>query len=154
MLPPFTIEGGLPLALARGVAVAGLFSVFGSVLARVATMPPALARLGPDEAQGVERRWRLLVWTSFVVATAALGVWTWLVAGSLADTPDLRGTVATLPILLRDTAFGHVALLQLCALALVALAVARRLRWAATGAAAIAVALQAGHSHAAAMSAG
>jgi hypothetical protein len=81
MLPPFEIDCELPLALARGVALVGLFSVFGSVLARVATMPPALARLSPDEVQHVERRWRLLVWTSFVVATAGLGVWTWLVAG-------------------------------------------------------------------------
>src|SRR5689334_22509340 len=121
MLPPFAIEGGLPLALARGVALLGLFSVFGSVLARVATMPPALARLGPGDAQDVERRWRLLVRTSFVVAIAALLTWTWLVAGTLADTPDLRGSVATLPILLRATAFGHIALLQLGALALVAL---------------------------------
>jgi putative copper export protein/mono/diheme cytochrome c family protein len=153
MLPSFAIEGGLPLALARGVAVAGLFSVFGSVLARAALMRPALAQLGRGRAD-VERRWRRLVWTSCVVAGVALGTWVWLVAGTLADTPGLAGAAATVPILLHDTAFGHVVLLQVGALVLVALAVAKRLRWLAAVLAATAVAFEAGHGHAAAMHSG
>src|SRR6201999_4448264 len=71
-----------------------------------------------------------------------------------ADTPGIGETAATLPTLLRYTAFGHVVIIQLGALVLVALAVGRRLHWFAVGLAAIAVVLQAAHSHAAAMSAG
>ena len=151
-LPPFALEGGLPLALARGMSVAGLFSVFGSALARVAVMPPALARPGP--AQALERSWQRLIWASLVVAVLASATWTWLVAGTLADTASVGEAAATLPTLMRYTAFGHVVILQVGALVLVALAVACRLRWPVAGLAAIAVALQAAHSHAAAMNAG
>jgi hypothetical protein len=94
-LPPFVLEGGLPLALARGMSVAGLFSVFGSALARVAVMPPALVRLGP-RVQALERQWQRLIWASLVVAVLASATWTWLVAGTLADTPGAGETAATL----------------------------------------------------------
>ena len=154
MLPPFVLEGGLPLALARGLSVAGLFSVFGSTLARVAVMPLALARLGPAEAPVLERRWRRLVWAGLLLVAVALAAWTGLVAGTLADMPGLGGIVATLPTLLRDTEFGHTVLLQFGVLVLVAMAVARGLHGPAAGLAAIAVALQVAHSHAAAMTAG
>jgi putative copper resistance protein D len=150
MLASFAIEGGLPLVLARGVAVAGLFSVFGSVLARAAVMRPVLAQLGPGTVQLVERRWRRLVWTSCVVAAVALGTWAWLVAGTFADTPGLAATAATVPVLLHETVFGHIVLLQVGALVLVALAMARRLWWLAAVLAASAVAFEAGHGHAAA----
>lgn len=154
VLPPFVIEGGLPLALARGLSVAGLFLVFGSTLARVAVIPPVLARLGPTGTQVLERRQRRLVWAGLATAVLAVATWTWLVAGTLADAPGFQQTAAILPTLLRDTVFGHVVLLQLGALALVALAVARRLHWPAAGLAAAAVALQAAHGHAASMHAG
>jgi len=154
VLPPFVIEGGLPLALARGLSVAGLFLVFGSALARVAVMPPVLACLGPTGTQVLERRQRRLVWAGLATAVLAAATWTWLVAGTLADAPGIQQTAAILPTLLRDTAFGHVVLLQLGTLALIALAVARRLHWPAAGLAAAAVALQAAHGHAASMHAG
>ena len=152
-LPPFGIEGGLPLALARGMSVAGLFSVFGSTLTRVAVMPPVLARLGPS-AQALEQRRHRLIWAGLAVAVLASATWTWLVAGTLADTPGMGETATTLRTLVRDTEFGHVVMLQLGTLALIALAVARRLHRLAAGLAAIAVVLQAAHSHAAAMNPG
>jgi putative copper export protein len=152
-LPPFAIAGGLPLALVRGLSVAGLFTVFGAALARVAVMPPALDRAGP-EALTALRRWRNLIGSSLVVAVLAFAAWTWLIAGTLADTPTLAGVAATAWTLLRATAYGHAVLLQLAALGLVALALARRLHRIAAGLAAIAVVLQAAHGHAFAMDPG
>jgi len=161
-LPPFPLEGGVALALARGLAVAGLFAVFGGVLARVAVLPPALARLEDGAAGRLLARWRRLVWAGLAVAVAGLLAWAWLVAGTLADAPGLAGTAETLPVLLGQTGFGHALLGQLAALALAGLCMARlcmarlcgarlcvagRRRWLALGFAALAVGLQAGHGH-------
>ncbi len=146
MLAPFDIAGGLPLALARGLSVAGLLSVFGASLARVAVAPPALA--------GFERAWRRLAWISLLLAAAATAVWVWLVAGTLADTPALGDIAATLPVVLGQTLFGHVVLIRLGVLAAVAATLRLRARWPAAALAAVAVALQSAHSHAFSMDGG
>ncbi len=147
MLPPFEIAGGLPTALARGLSVAGLFSVFGATLARQVTMRPALVRAGP-EAVTTLRRWRTLVGLSFALAVLASGAWTWLIAATLANGPGFASTAATAWILLRTTDYGHVVLLQWAALALAALALALGLHRTAAGFAAVALVLQATHGHA------
>ncbi len=154
ILPSLEIGGGLPLALARGLTVAGLFGAFGSALARVVVLPPALARLGAEAAEPLERRCRRLTGAALALAAVALAAWSWLIAGTLADPPDLAGTAAALPVLLGETMFGHVALAQLGMLTLAGLALARRYRRAAAWLGAVAVVLQAGHGHAAAMSEG
>jgi len=34
LTPPFDLDGGVPMALSRGLSVAGLFLVFGTLLIR------------------------------------------------------------------------------------------------------------------------
>ncbi len=151
MLPPFEIAGGLPLALARGLSVAGLLSVFGIVLARAAVVPPVWARLAPDGAAGMERGLRRLIWVSVAVAVLASAGWVWSVAGTLADTPAMGDIAATVPVLLGHTLFGHVLLLRLGLLAAVAAMARLRARWPAVILAAVAMGLQAAHGHAVSM---
>ncbi len=63
---------------------------------------------------------------SLALAVLASGVWTLLIAATLADGPGFAGTAATARILLRTTDEGHVLLLQWAALAGDAPALARR----------------------------
>ncbi len=154
-MPAFDIEGGLTLALTRGLSVAALLSVFGALLFRTALAPPVLA-LMPGSA-GFMRRWRLLFWSSWAAAILATLAWMALQSASMADADSLAAAASAIPSVLVDTSFGHVLLLRLAVLALLALVLGhtpghtgRRL-WLATGLAATATALQAGHSHAASM---
>ena len=149
----FGIEGGPALALIRGLSVAALLSVFGALLFRTALAPPVLAQM-PDSA--FPRRWRLLFWSSWAGAILATLAWTALQAASMADADDLAATMSAIPSVLMDTSFGHVLLLRLAVLVLVALVLGlgKRRLLLATGLAATAVTLQAGHSHAASMDGG
>ncbi len=148
MLPPFDISGGLPLATARGVSVAGLLSTFGALLARVAFMPPAPAM------PRLARAWRRLVWLSLLVAALGSAAWCWQVAGTLADEPGFAATATTVPVLLAHTLFGHVLLLRLALLAAVAASFARAPAWLAAALAGLAVLTQAAHGHAFSMQPG
>ena len=152
-LPVFDLEGGLMLALARGLSVAALLSVFGALLFRTALAPPVLVRMEAGEAAIFQRRWRGLFWSSWAIAVLAALGWLLLQAASMADASSILAGAAAVPTVLADTQFGHLVLLQITALVLTALATGRgeRHRWIATGFAAIATALQAGHSHAASM---
>ena len=141
------------LALLRGLSVAALLSVFGSLLFRTVLAPPVLARMEVGEAAVFQRRWRLLFWSSW--ATAILATFGWLVlqAASIADASSVLAGVSAVPTVLADTQFGHILLARMAVLVLTALVMGREERrlWAATGLAAIATTLQAGHSHAASM---
>ena len=142
--PAFDIEGGLPLALARGLFVAGLFSVFGTLLVRM----PAGA------APGLLLRLRTLfrcVWSGACVA--GLG-WLLIQTQSMADPDSVPELLSALPTVLAQTSFGHVLGLQALALTATGAAVRLGRPGLATATAALAVALQAGHGHAAAMYAG
>lgn len=152
--PAFAIEGGLLLTLARGLSVAALLSVFGVLLFRTAAAPAVLPRM-PDNGL-VLRRWRLLFWLSWCAAILATLVWLALQAASMADADSLPAAASAIPTVLMDTSFGHVLLLRLVILALLApvLGPTQRRLWLATGLAALATALQAGHSHAASMQSG
>jgi hypothetical protein len=118
-LPPFPVEGGPALALARGVADAGLLSVFGALLFRAVIAPPVLARLGPGAASADARLGRI-AWLSLLAA--ALGALAWLAL----EADDLGGTVAAVPAVLGGTRFGHAILLRLALLGAVAAALPRR----------------------------
>ena len=152
-LPAFDLEGGLLLALARGLSVAALLSVFGSLLFRAALAPGVLARVEAGETADFERRWRDLFWSSWAVAMLAMLGWLLLQAASMANASSVTAGMAAVPTVLAETQFGHLVLAQLAALLLTALATGqgRRRRWIATGLAATATALQAGHGHAASM---
>jgi putative copper export protein len=151
-MPPFPLDGGVPLVLARGLAVAGLFAVFGVTLGRVAVLPPVLARLDAAAAQPLLRGWRRLVGGGLAVAVAGLVGWAWLVAGTLADRPGFAGAAATLPELLGQTRFGHALLAQVAALAGVGLL--RRRPWLGLACATLALGLQVTHGHGFAMAPG
>ncbi len=151
--PAFDFDGGVALALMRGLAVAGLLAFFGALLFRTALAPPVLVGMEGGAIAVFRRRWRGLAWTSWLVAvTAALG-WLLLQAAAMADAGTVSGALAATPTVLADTRFGLLLLLRVLLLALAALVLRggdRRL-WIATVVAAAATALQAGHGHAASM---
>lgn len=151
----FGLEGGWALALVRGLSVATLLSVFGALLFRAALAPQVLRHMEPAAAAVFGRQWRALFWSAWLAAVlTALG---WLVLQSVAmvDAPSVWGSLAAMPAVLMDTQFGHFLLLRLGLLVLAAFVLAWSGRlWAASGLAACATALQAGHGHAAAMADG
>lgn len=153
MLPAFELEGGLGLALVRGLSVAGLLSVFGALLLRAFLAPPVLARMPPRDAASFGRRWSRLFWSSWATAMLATLGWLLLEAGSMADAGSLSDATAATPTVAMSTSFGHVVLLRLAVLVATGAACAPKLpRWRlATGLAALATILQAGHGHAVAM---
>ncbi len=159
VFPAFDIEGGLALALMRGLSVAALLSVFGALLFRAAVAPPVLLLPGLAQLPGdwFLRRWRLVFWASWAGAILATLGWMALQAASMADADSLAAAVSAMPSVLTDTRFGQVLLLRLAVLALLAPVLALvagrggRWLWLATGLAAMATALQAGHGHAASM---
>ena len=152
----FDAEGGLALALARGLADAALLSLFGALLFRTALAVPLLRRMEPGGAARFLRGWNRLTWFSLFSAPLAACIWLVLETASMAETGSILSAAAAVPTVLAETSFGHVLALRLFALVLTALVLGRGERWlrAATGLAAVATILQAGHSHAASMSGG
>ncbi len=67
------IGGGMPLALARGAAVATLLSAFGTLVFR-GTMLPKVAARAPQAAE-TARPLARLAWGSLVAAAVLLPVW-------------------------------------------------------------------------------
>ena len=148
----FDIGGGLPLALARGAAVAALLSAFGSLLFRAVVLPKVTARA--PQAVETTRSLDSLARGSLLAAAVLLPVWGLLQSADLADAgPGLRRALAAVPVVLESTVFGHVLMAQFLAASAAAWAVRRR-PWAALGLAAMALLLQAGHGHALSMEGG
>lgn len=150
-------DGGLLLALARALSVAGLLSVFGTLLFRVVVVPRAFART-PELAAPVGGRLLRLARLGLGVQLVATLAWLVLQAADMAQAGSVAGTMAAVPVVVSGTVFGRLVALQLAAIAGVALAVGRggglaRQR-VACGLAGGAVALQAWHGHAAAMQPG
>src|SRR5438309_1174491 len=114
----FELEGGIALALARGLSVAALLSVFGALLFRVTVAPPVLDRMGVGE---FDRRWRFLFWGSWSAVIIAALAWLALQAASMASARDVLETASAIPTVLADTSFGHLLLLRLLVLLVAAL---------------------------------
>ena len=155
MLAELDPEGGLTLALARGLSVAGLLSVFGTLVFRAVVVPRILGRMADATAASVKAALLRLAWLGLGVQLLATLAWVALQSADMAGATSAAQALAAIPVVLSTTSFGHVATLQLAAIPVVALAIGRRDRArrmiAACVPAGLATALQAGHSHAAAM---
>jgi len=148
----FDVGGGLPLAFARGAAVAALLSAFGSLVFRAVVLPKVAART--PQAAETARSLACLAQGSLVAAAVLLPVWGLLQSADLADAGyDGRRVLAAVPDVLESTVFGHVLLAQFLAASAAAWAARRRPR-AALGLSAVALLLQAGHGHALSMEGG
>lgn len=146
-------EGGLPLALLRGIAVAALFSAFGALLFLASVAPPALARIAAAERATVATRCLRLARVSLGLAVLAELAWLVAESAAMAGAADFAHTIAAVPAVLSDTAFGQFVVAQMALLAAMVLSrVDRgaRVRVAAL-LAGLATVLQGWHLHAAAM---
>ena len=145
-------DGGVGLVLARALFVAGLLSLGGVTVFAVLVARPALASVPPDEAARICRMLRQLARGSLALAVVTLLGWVVLQAADIADATGPAQALAAVRPVLRETAFGHLALLQLAGLGATAalLRLAGLSGWTAL-AALLDVALQAGHGHAMAM---
>jgi putative copper export protein/mono/diheme cytochrome c family protein len=155
VLPAFDIDGGLWLASARAVSVAALLSVLGCLTFRVFVAARVVDRMPPATAHRTRRHLILITRLSAMTGLLAMLVWLALQAADMASARSGGQALAAVPAVLLHTDFGHVLLLQLAALAGTAAVLGRtdhRLRQRiALALAAVALALQAGHSHAASM---
>ncbi len=157
-LPAFAPEGGIWLALIRGLLAAGLFSAFGSALFRRVILPrapaggepPGLAPALPDRLGSLTLA--SLTLASLALAGLALAAWLLAEARAMSGAADLSGAASALPVVIATTSFGHLVCLQGLFLALAALAARRPSRQLA--ACLVALLLQAGHSHAFSMTPG
>jgi putative copper export protein len=147
-------DTNLLLPLVRGAFVAALFSAFGALLFIRLVAPQGLSLLGTRDADAIEGRYLRLVRTSLIAALVALLGWLALEASDMSDAENAKEALAAVRPVLLGTSFGHDLLAQALAVfaALVLLmALPQRWRFAPVGLAALALALQAGHSHAFAM---
>jgi putative copper export protein/mono/diheme cytochrome c family protein len=158
VLPPFDLQGGFGVALARSAAMTGLLSCFGTAAFRTLVAPRAFARMQPDGADAVKRKLLILAQLSVAVATLGLCVWLVLEAAYIADADSVSAMFAAVPPVIGKTSFGHVVILQLVTLAVLAVTIGwrdtqlrQRLALAITAAA---LSLQSGHSHAFSMQPG
>ena len=126
-------EGGWLIAVLRALTDASLLSMLGALTFRAVVAPAGL---------GIARG-------SAVVACLALPSWI------VAQAANLGGSIAATPDILSLTEFGHLAAASFCCALFVLLVAGQGWRLAAAlGTAFMAVVLQAGHSHAAAMDPG
>jgi putative copper resistance protein D len=155
MVSGLDLQGGFAVAAARDIAVTALLSAFGTIVFRNLVAPDALQRMPQDYAEGLKRRWLWLAQAS--VAAGLLGSLAWLVvqASTMADAESITEAFAAVPTVLLKTSFGHVIAGQLAAMLMLGLVLGLRdTVWrqrTALGVATLAIALQAGHSHAASM---
>lgn len=158
MLPSFDIEGGVLLALARGVSVAALLSVLGTLTFRTFVAPRVLGRMPHATADRIARRLLRMARIGVAIGIVAIIAWLVLQTADIASATSVLEVARALPLVVAGTEFGHLVLLQIVALVAVALALGRRddviRQRIAFGFAVIATALHAGHSHAASMYSG
>ena len=157
-MPVFAPEGGFVLVAARGLALAGLLSVAGTLSFRMLVVSRSLARMTPETRERIERGLRR--WLRASAAFAMVGLLAWLVAltQNLAA-PDSPGAwIGDLAAVLRDTSFGRVLLLQLALLVAMVPVLGRHPGparwWGALGLGWAACLAEIGHSHAYAMASG
>jgi len=145
------------LALVRGSFVASVLSSFGAALFLGALAPALLRRLQGGMAGTLARQCQCMVWWSLVAAFVAGLAWLVFETAVIVDTESFAQAVATVPSVLSDTRFGQVLALQGLALFGAAAAMVSRGPRGPSAAAClsgIACLVEAGHSHAFAMSPG
>jgi putative copper export protein/mono/diheme cytochrome c family protein len=158
MVPVFDLQGGAALATVRDAAVMGLLSAFGTIAFRVLVAPKAFLMMPADTVAAAKRQLTLLTQASNVVALTGLGFWLVVQAAGMADANSAMAAFSAVPPVLAKTSFGHVLLLQLSVV--LVLAAVTRLRdthyqqRACLLLSVIAVGLQSGHSHAFSMQPG
>ncbi len=106
--PAFDIGGGLPLALARAVSVAAMLSQFRHAgVPRLRGAPGVRPRCRRTPWRRVQRR--LLGLTRAGLAAGLLALLAWLVAqaADIAPVASVPRALAAVPVVLADTAFGH-----------------------------------------------
>jgi putative copper resistance protein D len=151
-------EGGLPLALVQGGAVAALFSAFGALLFLAFLAPACLAGIAPEARVAVTRPCRYLARLSLVFALIAGVAWLVMESATIAGANTVAQAFAAVPAVVSETEFGHVVVAQMLLLAAALLAFGRTRHGEraplAVLPAGLATALQAWHLHAAAMASG
>ncbi len=148
-MPPFDLDSGIVVVVARGLTTAALLSVFGGCLFVRFVMPRCQDRMPPDSASEVAHRLSGQIAGGLLCASVALLIWLVVQAAAFADADTAGAASRAVPPVLLHTRFGHVLLLQLAAVAATALLYRRPTPG--TVSAGVALALQAGHSHALAM---
>ncbi len=155
MLAHLDPEGGLTLALARGLSVTALLSVFGTLAFRTVVAPRVFERMPADATRRIKAALLRLAWLGLAAELLATLAWLVLQSADMAGAASVGAALSAVPVVLRTTSFGHLVAVQLALPLVVALAIGRRDRrrrmQAACGLAGLATALQAGHSHAASM---
>jgi putative copper export protein/mono/diheme cytochrome c family protein len=155
VVPAFDIDGGLALVVARGISVAALLSVLGTLSFVAIVAPRAFAKMPAATASGLAQK--LLLLTRISVGVCALGTLSWLALGTadMASASTASELVAALPTVVWDTTFGRLILAQLAGLLVLAIvlggALGSRRLYLALGVAVLLIGLHAGHSHAASM---
>jgi putative copper export protein/mono/diheme cytochrome c family protein len=154
-VPPIDLQGGLPLAAARAAMVMALLSVFGALVFRVRVAPRALP-LMLDTSLAAYLRWHAtVIRVCLGAAILCAFLWAAVQTAAMADAETIGQTLTALPDVLTRTLFGHVMMLQLSALFALAMLLRGRNPDRRAGlqcfVAGVAVALQAGHSHAESM---
>ncbi len=149
-LPPFGIDTlHLVLVLVRAVWLAGLLSAAGAL---------TFVALEGDAAMRIRLPLQRLTLASLAVAGVGWVGWVAVQTAVMGSAAGIAAMLAALPVVLGQTAFGHIAVAQLALLTLTAavLPLAGRAwgRWVAALLAMAAVALAVGHLHAWAMTEG
>ncbi len=156
-LPSFDFgEGGLAVALSRGLFIVALFSSYGALLYRARLGGPALKQMPGRSGSLLEKRYDRLAVLSLAAALATAGLWLIAQASALFGSHGASQRIPALGDTLLSTSFGHVLLVQagLIVAALGCLRLTHKsatLRDIALGCAGLAVVLQVGHDHAASM---
>ncbi len=152
-LPSFDLDQGGPwLALARGLSVASLLSLFGTLVFAVLVAPRALSRAAEGERAGLRARLRSWTLHGLEASIFLLLVWIPLQAADIAGTETLPATCVVVPEVMRETRFGQLVMLQLAGLLILAVWLRRRgPQWVAMLLAGLVLALHVGHTHAASM---
>ncbi len=155
MTRSFAPAGGTALALAHGVFVIGLLSVFGT-LAFQTFVAPRCFRHAPAVLVGrFDRQLLAMNRVGTLACVAALLAWWLLQAADMANATAFAKAVAAVPTVVSDTSFGHLIVLQLALAVVLPMVLGRHAgrlrRQIGLALATASVALQAGHSHAASL---
>ena len=151
ILPSMLVWRGI----ARGVHVAASLSILGIAGGRVLIVPEFMLQAAPDACDRITRHFVRLIRLSLVLAILAGAAWLLLEAIYVTGSDAISAGIGALAPVVWDTNFGHLLIIRLALLVIAAGVFGnggnRRRAIAATGLALLAIALQAGLGHGAAM---